>query len=113
MLIGGDIADWLPYPGHGELNSWQTLLKQYINDEKLAIIIPGHGGTLTKEQLKQPLSFLTAITEHVKNNKDQSIEQLMLSFPESVIEPYKQEALNIKSSNFFLQAGLNRAKSAE
>ena len=113
VLIGGDIVDWLPYPGHGELKSWQTLLKQYINDEKLTIIIPGHGGTLTKEQLKQPLSFLTAITEHVKNNKDQSIEQLMLSFPESVIEPYKQEALNIKSSNFFLQAGLNRVKSAE
>ncbi|MEL0640247.1 MBL fold metallo-hydrolase [Pseudoalteromonas aliena] len=113
VLIGGDIVDWLPYPGHGELKSWQALLKQYINDEKITVILPGHGRTLTKEQLKQPLSFLTALTEHVENNKDQSVEQLMLSFPESVIEPYKQEELNAKSSNFFLQAGLNRAKSTE
>ncbi|MDO6636304.1 MBL fold metallo-hydrolase [Pseudoalteromonas carrageenovora] len=110
VLIGGDIVDWLPYPGHGELEKWQILLEQYINDENLSVIIPGHGGVLTKEQLKQPLSFLTTITEHVKNNDGQTIEQLMQSFPESVIKPYKQEALNIKSSNFFLQAGLNRAK---
>ncbi len=113
ILIGGDSVDWLPYPGHGELESWQALLKQYINDDKLTLIIPGHGGTLNKSQLKQPLSFLTAMTEHVKNNKEQTIEQLMLSFPEEVMKPYREESLSAKSSNLFLQSGLARAKSTQ
>jgi glyoxylase-like metal-dependent hydrolase (beta-lactamase superfamily II) len=110
ILIGGDTVDWLPYPGHGELKSWQTLLEQYINDPKLTLIIPGHGNTLDKTQLKQPLSFLAAITTHVKNNSEQTIEQLMLSFPESVMKPYRQTMLDTKSSNLFLQAGLAQAK---
>lgn len=113
VLIGGDAVDWLPYPGHGELKSWQALLKQYINDSKLSLIIPGHGGTLNRAQLKQPLLFLTAITEHVKNNKGQTVEKLMLSFPESVMKPYTEEILNKKSSDLFLQAGLIRAKNTK
>ena len=113
ILIGGDAVDWLPYPGHGELESWQALLQQYINDDKLTLIIPGHGGTLNKSQLKQPLSFLTAMTEHVKNNKEQTIDQLMLSFPEEVMKPYREESLSAKSSNLFLQSGLARAKSTQ
>lgn len=113
ILIGGDIVDWLPYPGHGEFKSWQTLLKQYIDDENLALIIPGHGGVLDSEQLKQPLAFLTAITEHVNKNNEQTIEQLVLSFPEKVMKPYTEESLNAKSSNLFLQSGLARAKNAK
>ncbi|WP_372762923.1 MBL fold metallo-hydrolase [Pseudoalteromonas sp.] len=112
ILIAGDIADWLPYPGHGELNNWQAVLKRYINDTKLQQIIPGHGKLLTKTQLQQPLLFLTTITEHVNNHPQQSIEQLMLSFPQHVMRAYQQQTLDAKSSNLFLQAGLQRAKKA-
>lgn len=113
ILIGGDIVDWLPYPGHGELESWQTLLKQYIGNEKLSLIIPGHGGILNKQQLKQPLAFLNALTEHVKSNQNLTTESLIEAFPQKVLAPYQQDTLNKKSSQLFLQAGLNRAKSSK
>lgn len=112
-LIGGDIVDWLPYPAHGELSSWRALLQQYINDSVLKTIIPGHGEPTNKSQLQQSHAFLTAITEHVANNSGQTIEQLMLSFPDVAIKPYMQESLNAKSSNLFLQAGLIRAINAK
>lgn len=113
ILIGGDIVDWLPYTGHGQLESWQTLLKQYIGNEKLSLIIPGHGGILNKQQLKQPLAFLNALTEHVKSNQNLTIESLIETFPQKVLAPYQQDTLNKKSSQLFLQAGLNRAKSSK
>lgn len=110
LLIGGDIVDWLPYPGHGQLQNWQALLKRYINQPNLRTILPGHGGALKKKQLKQPLAFLTNLITHVRNNKKQTLEQLTQSFPADVLAPYKQEALNKKSSQLFLQAGLKRAQ---
>ena len=113
LLIGGDIVDWLPYPGHGQLQNWQALLKRYINQPNLRTILPGHGGALEKAQLKQPLLFLTNLITHVKNNKKQTLEQLTESFPADVLAPYKQEALNTKSSQLFLQAGLKRAQLIE
>ena len=110
VLIGGDIVDWLPYPGHGELQNWQALLERYINQPNLRTILPGHGGALEKEQLEQPILFLTNLITHVKNNKKQTLEKLTESFPMNVLAPYKQEALNTKSSQLFLQAGLKRAQ---
>lgn len=110
LLIGGDIVDWLPYPGHGELQNWQALLERYINQSNLRTILPGHGGKLKKEQLKQPLLFLTSLSTHVKNNKKHTLEKLIDTFPKNVLKPYKQEALNTKSSQLFLQAGLKRAQ---
>lgn len=110
VLIGGDIVDWLPYPGHGEFKNWIALLKHYIDDPNLSLIIPGHGDLLSKSDLKQPLLFLTTIANHAKNNSEQTAEQLMLSFPQSIIKPYEQDKLDKKSSVLFLQAGLKRVK---
>ncbi|MFQ3205394.1 MULTISPECIES: MBL fold metallo-hydrolase [unclassified Pseudoalteromonas] len=112
-LIGGDIIDWLPYPGHGELKQWQCLLKKYINNNTLSLFIPGHGDLVDKVKLKQSLTFLEAITEHAKNNPEASIEQLQKNFPIEALKPYQQEPLDIKSSHLFLQSGLLRAKNSQ
>ena len=112
-LIGGDIIDWLPYPGHGELKQWQRLLKKYINNNTLSLFIPGHGDLVDKVKLKQSLTFLEAITEHAKNNPEASIEQLQKNFPSEALKPYQQEPLDIKSSHLFLQSGLLRAKNSQ
>lgn len=113
ILIGGDIVDWLPYPGHGELNHWQTALTQYINDKHISLIIPGHGDILTQEQLRQPLLFLKTITEHIQKNKNQTLEQLISSFPSEILKPYQVDKLDKKSSQLFLEAGLRRLKNEE
>lgn len=110
MLIGGDIVDWLPYPGHAKLDQWQSLLKKYINNSNLTVFIPGHGNLVNKQQLKQALSFLKNITEQVKNNPNASMEQLLRAFPKDSLKPYQQEPLNNRSSKLFLQSGLQRAK---
>lgn len=109
-LIGGDIIDWLPYPGHGQFPHWQILLKSYINNPALTRFIPGHGNILNKADLQQPLAFLTAITEHVKNNPELALEQLVQSFPLEIMKPYQQTPLDKQSSSLFLQSGLLQAQ---
>lgn len=113
ILIGGDIVDWLPYPGHGELTQWQELLKYYIKNKTLSLFIPGHGDLVDKVKLKQSLTFLETITKQAKNNPEASIEQLVKSFPKEALKPYQQESLDVKSSHLFLQSGLLRAKNSQ
>jgi len=113
ILIGGDIVDYLPYPGHGNLTSWQELLKELTTSTIEQIILPGHGEPLTVKNLQQSHAFLTAIQEHVQNNTEQNLTELQQSFKKQFANQYITDGISAKAYPMFLQAGLKRAKQSK
>ena len=113
ILIGGDIVDYLPYPGHGNLTSWQALLKELTTGTSEQIILPGHGKPLTVKNLEQSHAFLIAIQEHVQNNPEQNLAQLQQSFNKQFANQYITDDISAKAYPMFLQAGLKRAKQSK
>ena len=113
ILIGGDIVDYLPYPGHGNLTSWQELLKELTTSTIEQIILPGHGEPLTVKNLQQSHAFLTAIQEHVQNNPEQNLTELQQSFKKQFANQYITDGISAKAYPMFLQAGLKRAKQSK
>jgi glyoxylase-like metal-dependent hydrolase (beta-lactamase superfamily II) len=113
ILLGGDIVDWLPYPGQGHFDQWQSLLLHYINHPQLETIIPGHGEIVTPSQLKQPWLFLKTINELVSKNSNKKREGLKSTLPTDIMSPYQQDALDKKTSQLFLDAGIQRVLNAK
>ncbi|MCQ8879396.1 MBL fold metallo-hydrolase [Pseudoalteromonas shioyasakiensis] len=113
ILVGGDIVDYLPYPGHGNLSKWRELLSQLNHSTSAQIILPGHGAKLSNNELKQPLAFLTAIQQHVTANPEQDLTQLQQSFDQRFAKQYITDEISQKAYVMFLQAGLKRAKQSK
>jgi glyoxylase-like metal-dependent hydrolase (beta-lactamase superfamily II) len=112
-LLGGDIVDYLPYPGHGDLSNWVNVLEQLINSKTIDVILPGHGNALTPNDLKQPAAFLKAILSHGYSQPEQDLQQLQQSFPEQFEHHYSQDEPAKKAYPLFLQAGLKRTKQSK
>lgn len=113
ILVGGDIVDFLPYPGHGNLTQWQQLLSQLTSVNGKQIILPGHGMPLTPKRLKLSQSFLTAIQQHVRDKPDHDLTQLLQSFDKKFAEQYITDKVSEKAYAMFLEAGLKRAKQSK
>ena len=108
ILIGADIVDWLPYPGHGNFANWITTLTQFSADQRIHTILPGHGSMLKRDDLHQPLRFLKAIQKHVINHPEQNLIQLQQSFNQQYSKDYESDKIAKKAYPMFLQAGLKR-----
>ncbi|WP_405630645.1 MBL fold metallo-hydrolase [Pseudoalteromonas sp. Ld20] len=113
ILLGGDIVDWLPYPGHGNLVEWAELLKQFSNNKQIKIILPGHGAPLKATDLSQPYRFLQQIIKHVSTNPNVELTTLQQSFPAEFAKDYQIDTAAYKAYPLFLQAGLKRAKQSK
>lgn len=113
ILVGADIVDWLPYPGHGNFDNWLNVLTQLHNDKRIKIILPGHGSVLKADDLQQPLSFLQAIQAHVTAHPQQDLLQLEQSFNPQFAKDYQIDAISQKAYPLFLQAGLKQAKQSK
>ncbi|WP_244389846.1 MBL fold metallo-hydrolase [Pseudoalteromonas sp. KAN5] len=113
ILVGADLVDWLPYPGHGNFNSWIKVLSQLHSDKRIKLILPGHGGVLKVDDLQQPLSFLQAIEAHVLAHPQQDLTQLEHSFDQQFAKDYQIDEISKKAYPLFLQAGLKRAKQSK
>ncbi|OUS70572.1 MBL fold metallo-hydrolase [Pseudoalteromonas sp. A601] len=113
ILIGGDIVDYLPYPGHGNLTDWRELLTELAANTIEQTILPGHGEPITIKDLQQSHAFLTAIQEHVQNNPEQDLTQLQQSFNKQFANQYITDDISAKAYPIFLQAGLKRAKQSK
>lgn len=113
ILAGGDIVDYLPYPGHGNLTDWRELLTELAANTIEQTILPGHGEPITIKDLQHSHAFLTAIQEHVQNNPEQDLTQLQQSFNEQFANQYITDDISAKAYPMFLQAGLKRAKQSK
>lgn len=113
VLIGGDIIDYLPYPGHGNLSPWLELLKQIKSNQKIKQLLPGHGKPLEPAQLSQPINFLQALLDTAHKAPEQSLEQLQTAFPKHFATTYEHDEISQKAYPMFLQAGLKRAKASK
>ncbi|MGP9669972.1 MBL fold metallo-hydrolase [Pseudoalteromonas sp. AOP31-A2-14] len=112
VLLGGDIIDYLPYPGQGNLASWLEALKKIKQNKNIKKLLPGHGPALQKAQLTQPISFLQALLDTAQKTPEQSLEQLQLTFPSHFATTYERDEISKKIYPIFLQAGLKRAKTS-
>jgi len=113
ILVGGDIIDYLPYPGHGNLSSWLAVLKQFKNNQQIKQLLPGHGKPLEPAQLSQPISFLQALLNTVHKAPEMSLDQLQTAFPKHFATTYERDEISQKAYPMFLQAGLKRAKASK
>ena len=109
-LLASDIGDPLPYLGDANVKQTIQALNTLLNLE-IKTLIPGHGGIVSKAQLKMTHSFVLAIDNHasaaVKNNLD---EQTMLdSFQFSPPKEMVQTPLDEKAYQIFVVAGLKQA----
>lgn len=113
ILVGADVVDWLPYPGHGNFNNWLQILTQLHSDQRIKIILPGHGSVLKRDDLQQPLNFLHAIQQHVTNYPEQDLVQLQQSFNQQFAKDYQVDEIARKAYPLFLEAGLKRVKQSK
>ncbi|WP_304183989.1 MBL fold metallo-hydrolase [Pseudoalteromonas prydzensis] len=113
ILVAADIVDWLPYPGHGNFANWLKVLSQLHHDKRIKVILPGHGGALKADDLRQPLRFLQAIQAHVAAHPQQDLLQLEQSFNPQFAKDYQIDEITQKAYPLFLQAGLKRAKQSK
>lgn len=113
VLVGGDIIDYLPYPGHGNLLAWLEVLKKIKNNKNITQLLPGHGKPLEPAQLSQPISFLQALLNTAHNAPEMSLEQLKTVFPKHFATAYERDEIAQKAYPMFLQAGLKRAKASK
>ncbi|MCO7249382.1 MBL fold metallo-hydrolase [Pseudoalteromonas sp. Ps84H-4] len=110
VLVGADIVDSLPYPGHGELENWLATLKKIHNNTELVTILPGHGEQLNTAELAKPIAFLNAIITLTKAQPDKSVEELIELFPEQIKQQYQLDEIGNQAFTMFLEAGLKKAK---
>ena len=113
ILVGADIVDLLPYPGHGNFTGWLNVLTQLHSDKRIKVILPGHGSALKADDLQQPLSFLQAIQAHVTAHPQQDLSQLEQSFAPQFANDYQIDEITKKAYPLFLQAGLKQAKQSK
>ena len=113
VLVGGDIIDYLPYPGQGNLPAWLAVLKQLKNNQQIKQLLPGHGKPLAPAELSQPIRFLQALIDAVHKAPEKSLEQLQSTFPKHFATTYERDEIAQKAYPMFLQAGLKRAKASK
>lgn len=110
VLLGGDIVDSLPYPGHGTFTRWITTLQGIQKNTTLTTILPGHGKPLTPAELALPLRFLKTIQEMTNSSPDKSVNELIPLFPAEVKQQYQLDEVGERAFSMFLEAGLKQSK---
>ncbi|WP_404341403.1 MBL fold metallo-hydrolase [Pseudoalteromonas mariniglutinosa] len=110
ILLGGDIVDWLPYPGHGNLIEWLSVLESITSDPTLTHILPGHGEPLTPPDLAQPKRFISQLVKHTKHYAEADLRTLISSFPREFAETYQVDEVAERAYPLFLEAGLKQAQ---
>ncbi|WP_353506591.1 MBL fold metallo-hydrolase [Pseudoalteromonas apostichopi] len=110
VLLGADIVDSLPYPGHGTFTSWITVLQDIQKNTTLVTILPGHGKPLSPQDLALPLRFLKTIKEMTKSAPDKSVSELIPLFPAEIKQQYQLDEIGERAFSMFLEAGLKQSK---
>ena len=113
ILLGGDMVDSLPYPGHGQLTPWLNALTQLAQSKTITTILPGHGEKLTPAMLAKPIAFLSTIEEQVKAQPNAPVEELITTFPITIKQSYQSDEIGERAFNMFLEAGLKQAKTSK
>lgn len=113
VLLGGDITDWLPYPGHGQIDNWLAALTEIQQNSAITTILPGHGAQLTPTELNQPKTFLSAILTLANAQPEKPIGELIPLFPEQIKQDYQLDEVGQRAFVMFLEAGLKQAKSSK
>ncbi|MEJ6494966.1 MBL fold metallo-hydrolase [Pseudoalteromonas lipolytica] len=110
VLLGGDIVDSLPYPGHGSFSSWISALQYIQKNTTLTTILPGHGKPLTPAELALPLRFLKTIQEMTNSSPDKPVSELIPLFPTEIKQQYQLDEVGERAFSMFLEAGLKQGK---